>query len=503
MAKRIPASSSARAEEVAAGPVAVLRYLRLLVQTFDDIRRGGQPVLPGPVRIVGNQLRVPVTPTHALFDRLVFRPLRAETWLAPGVDRGHVFGRQLAQLLGKWAGPPTVTLVLGAGNVSSIPITDALTKIFQDSCAVLLKMNPVNSYLGPFIEQACAPLLEAGLLRIVYGGGDVGGHLVHSPGVDEIHITGSAETHDRIVWGSDSAERRRKIASEPLLDKRVTSELGNVTPWIVVPGGYSARQLRFQAENIAASIVNNASFNCVATKVLVTWKKWPDRQRFLDLLAGILADTPRRYAYYPGAAERFARFAGRPLEPTPDSELPWTLLREVDPSAAPHCFCEESFVCVCVETALDAATEEEFLPRAVDFANERLWGTLAAALTLPVPLTRRANNCLDEALRRLRYGVIGINQWPGVAYALMSIPWGGYPGATLHDVQSGIGTVHNTFLLEQPEKTVLYSPLTFKPRPVWFPTHRCPEAVAWRLLELYRRPSVWRLPALLGAALRG
>ena len=53
-------------------------------------------------------------------------------------------------------------------------------------------------------------------------------------------------------------------------------------------------------------MTNNASFNCVATKVLVTWKGWPDRQKFLDLLAHTLNNTPPRYAYYPGAHERFA-----------------------------------------------------------------------------------------------------------------------------------------------------------------------------------------------------
>lgn len=503
LAKRIPPASPARAEEVAAGPLAVLRYLRLLSRTFGDLARYGSPRLPGPIKSVDGQLRVPVVPTRALFDRIVFSPLRAETWIEPGIGRDQLFGNLPARLLGSVALTPTVTLVLGAGNVASIPITDALTKIFQDSSAVLLKMNPVNSYLGKYFEQACQSLVEAGFLRIVYGAGDVGAQLVADPRVDEVHITGSADTHDRIVWGSDADQQReRQAARQPLLTKKVTSELGNVTPWIVVPGEYSSGQLRFQAENIASSIINNASFNCIATKVLVTWKPWHLRERFLDTLAAILRDTPPRYAYYPGAAQRYRRFAGNLAATSAPDELPWTLLRDVDPQSAPHCFQEESFVCVCAETALDATSEDEFLSRAVDFANERLWGTLAAALTVPSALQARDERRLDQALARLRYGVIGVNQWPGVAYALMSIPWGGHPDVTLDDVQSGIGSVHNTYLLAHPEKTVLRSPLTMFPKPIWFPTHRNPESVAWRLFDLYRQPSIWRLPSLLTSAIR-
>ena len=47
-------------------------------------------------------------------------------------------------------------LVLGAGNVSSIPATDTISKVFQEGQVVLLKMNPVNEYLGPIFERLFA-----------------------------------------------------------------------------------------------------------------------------------------------------------------------------------------------------------------------------------------------------------------------------------------------------------------------------------------------------------
>lgn len=502
-AKHLPPSSPARAEEVLAGPVAVVRYLRLIIATFRALQAGLAPQPRGTPRVVRGQVRVPTFPTGELYDAVTLRPLSAETWLEPAVHRDAIFGDAPARLSRRTVPPPQICLVLGAGNVSAIPFTDVLTCILQNDCAVLIKMNPVNDYLGAILEHALQPLVAAGVLRVAYGGPDVGHYAVHHPHIDAVHVTGSTGTHDAIVWGDDPAERRRRQqAGEPLFNKPVTSELGNVTPWAIVPGAYRESQLDSQAQGIATSIANNASFNCIATKMLITWKAWPERERFLDRVAAILARIPPRFAYYPGAAERYAEFSGREAVPDDQGRLPWTLRRNVDPDHEPQLFKRESFVCVTGEVALEASSPRDFLARAVEFMNERLWGTLAAAVTVPDALRKASQTSgLDEAVAQLRYGTIGMNQWPGVAYALMSTPWGGFPGATLKDVQSGRGFVHNTFLLDRPQKTVLTSPLSIYPKPLWFSTHRRPEAVAWKLFELYRKPTPWSLLGLVGQSL--
>ena len=53
-------------------------------------------------------------------------------------------------------------------------------------------------------------------------------------------------------------------------------------------------------------------------------------------------------------------------------------------------------------------------------------------------------------------------------FGAVSPPWGGHPSATLADVQSGIGWVHNTFMLEGIEKSVLRGPIDVSPKPAWF-----------------------------------
>jgi acyl-CoA reductase-like NAD-dependent aldehyde dehydrogenase len=505
-AKGIAADSPAAAEEIAAGPLAVLRYLKLLIAALAGIERDGQPRLPGEPRTDDDgRVRVPLFPARGFYDPLLFPRYKAAVWLLPHVGPGDCANRQRAAIQRVFENEGTA-LVLGAGNVSSIPAVDALTKLFQDNRVVLLKLNPVNDYLAEIFERAFRPLISPGFLKLCRGGADVGNHAAQSQLVDEVHITGSLAAHESIVWGPPGAEREtRQAEMRPVLKKPITSELGNVTPWVVVPGSYSERELDFQAENVAAMIVNNASFNCIAAKLILTWKGWPDRQRFLDKVQGVLDHTPRRRAYYPGARDRYCRFTGREPDDAPPGTLPWTIVRNIDPDAQPDWIREESFVCVCAETALDAESPAAFLKRAVEFVNERVWGTLGIGLMVHQEFRRSADGRASwrSALARLRYGVIGVNVWPAIAYATMCVPWGGFPGASLRDPQSGIGWVHNPYFLDCVEKSVMEGPLVAWPKPLWFPSHRQSQVLARRVVGICHRPALWKLCGLAGPALRG
>ncbi len=427
----------------------------------------------------------------------MFIGLKSEVWFRRDAEvKQPVFHFPSAE--GKVAG------VLGAGNVSAIPATDMLYKLFYDKQAVLLKLNPVNDYLHSIFEELFQPLIEADLLRIVSGGANVGKEIVQNPGIDTLHITGSQLTHDAIVWGTDESERtERKRSATPLVNKPITSELGNVTPWIVVPGKYSKRQLQFQARHIASSIVNNASFNCLATKMIVTSAGWSQRAEFLDLVDLELANVRPRFAYYPGALDRFRRFTGINLAEPADGQLPWTLIRDAKIETTPHLFREESFVCVCAETTLEESSPTRFLKAAVRFANEELFGTLCATLTVTNEFRQQQLVELETAIEQMRYGSVCINQWSGVVYGLMSPPWGGHASATLESPESGLGHVHNVFGLQDFDKSVLWGPLCNWPKPVWFHSHRTAYQAGLELIRFYTRPSVFQLPKLFFLALRG
>lgn len=496
-AKGLPEDSPWLGEELVSGPVAVARMLQLLVGSLEDVARGGAPRLPGPLRTDSSgRLRAPVLPVRRLQDGVAFRGFSGEVVLAEDVTEETRFA-------GPRRGEPGLALVLGAGNVTSIGIADTLEHVLIDGMATALKLHPHFGPLEPQFARALSPLVRRGFVRILTGEAELGASAVRDPRVALVHITGSASTFRDVVRtrreaGAGPPERG------PIGAARFVAELGNVTPWIVVPGEWSARELRFQAQNLAGSILSNASFNCICPKVVVTSRSWPQREEFLETLRVLLASAPPRPAFYPGAAERFLELVGEPAG-APAGHLPWTLLRDADPDSRPELFERENFLCVSAETSLDEADPARFIDASTRFVDERLAGTLAATIVVH-PRQRSSGpvrDALERAIERMRYGTVCINQFAGLSFILMSTPWGGAPGATLDEPQSGIGFGHNPFMLEGVEKTVFDGPFRISPTPMWLPANRNPVGIARALLALYLRPSPARLPGLLVQALRG
>ena len=510
-AKGIPLDSPTAGEEWLAGPAPSARNIRLLVDSLLQIARQGRPQLGRKVRTrPDGRVEVEVLPVGG-WDTTLYRGLSCWVRLQPGIDEAGARQQQAAfyqesQPEGK------VSLILGAGNVSSIPVMDVLYKMFVDGSVCLLKMNPVNEWVGPFLEQALAPLIAAGFLRIVYGGAEEGEYLCQHRDVDDIHITGSDKTHDRIVWGAPGTEQeRRKRQGAPLLAKPITSELGNVSPVAIVPGKFSDKELWFQARNLTTMLVNNGSFNCNGAKVLITARGWPQRDRFLELFRKAMGQARTRKAYYPGARQRYEEMvAGRNAvqyfgSPEPES-LPWAFIPDVDSSRADErLFRVEAFCGLLGHTEVGEADPALFLATVTDFCNDRLWGTLNAALIIDGkseadPTIARA---LDRAVTELRYGTVAINLWPAVGYGTVSPPWGGHPSATLANIQSGLGWVHNTFMLGGIEKSIVRGPVVLAPKPAWYFDNKQCNVIGQKLAAFETHPRALNVPSLVLAALRG
>jgi acyl-CoA reductase-like NAD-dependent aldehyde dehydrogenase len=405
-----------------------------------------------------------------LIDRLLWLGFRGEVW----VDRSPLNPPRVGDF------EHGIALVLGAGNVGSTSPMDLLYKLFAENQVVLLKMNPVNEYVGKFLEQALEPLITDGFLQIVYGGSDVGSYLCQHPKIGSIHMTGSHHTYNAIATS-----------------KPITSELGCVTPVLIVPGDWSESDLKFQARHVASMVINNASFNCVAAKLLVTAKGWKLRDRFLSLLREEFAKTPNRKAYYPGAQQRYQEF----LDRYPQSEMfgtrtedvvPWTLIPNVEDDYALQM---EAFCGVLAEVSLEATTANDFLDKAIPFVNQQVWGNLSCVI-----LTKTN---IDRAIAELNYGAIGVNVWTGVIYALPDLAWGAFPGNTSEDIQSGQGFVHNSYFLQNPKKSVLYAPFRIFPTPFWFVDHRNLTNFAKRAAELQLTPTWGKFAQVIFEALRG
>ncbi len=509
-AEGIPAGTPTAGEEWLAGPYFVVRNIMLLERALADIEKSGVPKIPGPVRTLSNgQVTAQVFPSN-LWDRLFYTGITADVWMQPGVSKQSLPDTQALAYRGEM-NEGGLCLVLGAGNVSSIGPMDALYKLFVDNRVVLYKMHPLNAYLGPLLSQGFQALVDWGVLRVVYGGAAEGAYCCEQAGVDEIHITGSDKTVEAIVFGPGEDGRKRKEERRPRLTKTIQSELGNVSPVIVVPGPWSASDLRYHGENLAGTLSNNAGFNCNASRVIIQHQGWQHRETLLTEMGKAFEAIPTRKAYYPGAEERHRRFLkahpeARTFGRANEGELPWTLIPNVDANASEDiCFRTEAFCSLLAETALPASDAASFLDAAVRFANETLWGTLNVTLLVhPASLKDSAvTEALERATHDLRYGTVSINNWAALGYGLVICPWGGYPGHDIYDIQSGSGVVHNTLMFAKSQKTVLRSPFRMNPKPIWFPSHGTVHEMGPKLTAFEGAPSVWKLPSIFWSALRG
>ncbi len=507
-AKGIAFDSPQAGEEWLSGPYVTLRLLRLTVEALTLLSRNGNTPI-GPLgETADGRLTARVFP-HDLKDRALFMGVSAEVHLEAGMDEAALHERR-ARFHKAPDHQGRTCLVLGAGNINAIPPTDVLHKLFTEGKTCVLKMNPVNAYLGPMVEEAFAAAVERGLLAVVYGGAAEGALLAAHPGVDELHITGSDQTHDLLVWGPPGPERQARLARrEPLLRKEITSELGCVSPVLVVPGPWDERRLAFQAESVAGMVTHNASFNCNAAKLLVTPRGWRHRGRFLDLVMAAMARTPARQAWYPGAPDRHRRLtegrAGVRTAGSGEGTLPWTLVPGLDAGADDPAFRTEPFCSILSETSVGSEDPVEFLAEATRFANERVWGTLSAGLVVH-PATARdpaTGAALGRAVASLRYGCVCLDVWAGYAFAFGTTPWGAWPGAPLHDVQSGRGFVHNALMLEGVEKCVVRHPAVTWPKPPYFPSHRTAHRLGRSLTALEAGAGWAAVPSVAAAAAGG
>ena len=506
-------------EEWLSGPWPLLVALDRLAATLGGIARNGTP--PISERAIrtrpDGQVIVDVFPVDTA-DRILLNGLRAEVWMDPAVTRATL-REQVASFYRRAEPEGCVTLVLGAGNIAGIPPLDVLYALYAHGSAVLLKLNPVNAYLLPIFARIFSALIDDGFVRLAGGGADAGAYLTAHPLIDAIHLTGGEQTHDAIVFGSGPDGAARKLAGQPIVTKPVTSELGNVTPVIVVPGDWSEPDLAFQAAHVATQKLHNSGANCIAAQILVTAAAWEQAPRFLQKVREAMADAPQRPSYYPGSAERVrgavrehpaAEYTGVPMD-----GIHRTFIGGLDAADGDEpLFTREAFGPVLGQTALPGDDARTFLRNAVEFCNDRLHGTLGASILIHPRTIKELGAEFEDAIAALRYGCVTINTWPGVGFTLATASWGAYPGNSLAEVGSGIGIVHNAYLFDRPQKTVVRAPFapfprslgdgerTLLPTPPWFITHRRAEAVGRALFAYTAKPSALRLAATVIAALR-
>lgn len=515
-AKGLSMDSPLAGEEWLGGPYGLIDTINTLEATLTRIK-DGRDVLDGykvSERRDG-QVVVQVMPS-TVADKLLFSGSSVEVWMEPEVtvdtlrDTIGEFYRQT---------DPTgsVCLILGAGNVASIPPLDLLYKLFNEGRVAVLKMNPVNDYLGDAFEAIFEDFIDAGYVRFVYGGGDVGAYLTAHDGVDVIHITGSSRTYNAIRYGTGDEGEANRRADTPINNKPITAELGGVSPTIVVPGDWSRADLRFQAENVVTQKMNNSGFNCIASQVLILPESWDLTDPFLDEVRSVLGQIEDRDPYYPGTAERCAAVqAGSGTVEVFGNEAKRFLVTGLDPAVVDDpAFVTEYFAPALAVVTLPSPDVASYMSSATVFANEVLEGSLGANVIVHPKTEKAHREAFTTMIGDLHYGGIGVNVWSAFVYLASKAPWGAFPGNSPNAVGSGIGVVHNALMFGKPQRTVARGPFApshrtlgkgefhLAPKPVWFVTNRQMNTAAEHFVAFVASGKTTDMMKVVASAIRG
>ena len=210
-----------------------------------------------------------------------------------------------------------IGLVLGAGNVTSIPVLDVLYELLAQQPRRAAQAQPDAGRAAAGLRAGARAAHRAGLRpdrprrrrrRRVPHRATPASPTSTSPAPPR-RSTRSCGVLD----GPDAARDRSAQAREPPAARRSRSP----PSWAAsrrsssCPGVWTDADLRFQAEHIATMRLQNSGHNCIAGQVVLLSADWPQRDAFLAALRTAYDAAPR---VRPGT--RAATRSSRPRHPT-------------------------------------------------------------------------------------------------------------------------------------------------------------------------------------------
>eukprot|EP00922_Rhytidocystis_sp_ex-Travisia-forbesii_P057613 GHVS01085285.1.p1 GENE.GHVS01085285.1~~GHVS01085285.1.p1 ORF type:complete len:496 (-),score=68.37 GHVS01085285.1:122-1609(-) len=433
-------------------------WLSTLREQFESLANTGAPPLPRKVtaNADGRTHRVQVGPSGSLMNVL----------LSFGSLELYVDGAAVQTACSPTTGGG-VALVLGAGNYDS-PV-DILSAMFIEGFVCIYKWSPMSQTIRPVLEAIFRPLVDRGFLKFVNLPDTADVHtLVHHNHITKLFMTGSQATAKKLLY----AEKKELHMKKPFC-----FELGCCTVWIVVPPGHgrswAAYEMHRHARQIAYAMLFNGGHVCAHVQLIITCKAWPQRAEFVKLVRSYLLQAPVVGCFYDDFTTRMSDAKQKLIaEGKTEEDISLTLTVSLSPAKQEiktilfaddlnkdTFLCREEMFCpVSGEVALDTANNiPEFLAAAVDYANESCAGTLSISISVKTSTTED-EQALEKAACDLHFGSVGINCYALLCCGFPNVVWGGYPGATVDDIQSGIGFLGNCFGYSRPLKSVLRQP---------------------------------------------
>jgi acyl-CoA reductase-like NAD-dependent aldehyde dehydrogenase len=379
-----------------------------------------------------------------LYDILVF-PKQAKDKILYADRKDYIRVKGEPKQINPLKKPAGIIAVLGAGNYSSS--IEMINAMFLENCAVVHKPHHLNEATDKVWAKIMKPLVDFGALS--FCDADQGKELTQDKRLHKIYFTGGTDTAQAIMNATDT---------------EVVSECGGNNPCIIVPGDrpWTKKEIAHQAVQIATVAKLNGGAVCGRPQTIITSKHWSQREDFLDALKKAIAEeTPAAGTYYPGSdkvADAFKKNhpEAEVLKPEGGTFKHADFLVITGVAEDDYAVTHEAFCQIIDEVPLDIPADASmFLPRAVEFCNTKLLGTLGSCILIDEDTKKKHQDVLDQAITDMEYGGIAINTMPPFIWLNPYLTWGGNEeGKTF---VSGIGNFGNLLNYENVEKSITHA----------------------------------------------
>ena len=457
----------AEGEEWLGGPFATVFGIQYYIETLKDLTK------PLDSNLFNEDLYTYKVFPNKFLEKIFFPFISAEVKFNKNIKFKEI--EEFRGFAMRYPHDSSITLVLGAGNVSCIPLLDAIFHLVAKRSVVYIKLNPVNEYLLPVYEKVFKNFISSGYVVITKGSLEESKYMTNHNGVDHIHLTGSDNTYENIVYGKTLTEEEKRMRYlKKINNKSFSSELGNVTPIIIHPGNWSNSELKFQARKIVTAKLNNGGFNCISAQIVVLPDEWKHTDKLIKYIKMYMNKIDDRYSYYPNSLNVLNNL---------EKDKNYERLND-DSCATPH-LSREIKAYSKYETSeiwgtsiyfkkISYENELDYVNRSIDYCNDSLWGNLGATVLIKKHNSKKNKPITNIYVEKLRYGTVAINEWSALGFIIPPLPWGGFPGNKDNDIQSGQDFVHNSMFFESPLNGVVYSKFRMSNiiDPLWFVSNK-------------------------------
>ena len=457
----------AEGEEWLGGPFASVFGMQYYIETLKDLSK------PLKIDSYNKSLNTYKVFPNNILEKIFFPFISAEVKFNKNISFKEI--EEYRGYAMRYKHEPAITLVLGAGNVSCIPLLDTIYHLVAKRSVVYIKLNPVNDYLLPVFEKVFENFISLGFVIVSKGSLEESQYMVNHKGIDHIHLTGSDETYEHIVYGKKLNDNEKKLKSlKKVNNKSFSSELGNVTPIVIHPGKWTNSELKFQARKIVTAKLNNGGFNCISAQIVILPDGWKHTDKLMSYVKNYMKKVDDRYSYYPKSIEVLKNLEKDKSYERLNSESCATphLSREI--KAYSKFETSEIWGTSIYFKKIQFENELDYAHKVIDYCNNTLWGNLGATVLFKKYQSKKNKVITNTYVNNLKYGTVAINEWSAIGFIIPALPWGGYPGNKDNDIQSGKDFVHNSLFFETVQNGVVYSKFRMSNiiDPLWFVTNK-------------------------------